>query len=440
MSDGPARAAPSRAACGRRRRCPTASCRRRGPSTTPTPSAIDSPFAHAPAVAVKATPPPGVRHARCGDRDELVVEWDAPENDGGEPVLECREVEWRSNVPAKAASAALEVQTLLASSADGADVGVVPPLLGRRLQVPGRSPWTCFHHDHLCQVRPTALEVERALSSLDDERRDRRAALRGGQLRELPHHLRHGHGRGRQRPRGQDRARLRRRRGRRAPRCSPSSATARRPRRAAHGPLPGRQLHGQPLDGRVPGRRAGRAVPLRDPAPLPALGRRGRFGVRVAAGNAAGYGNLSAPVYLKPYATADAPEEGASVGVPGAADQLRVQWRLPLWPADRQSEVTAFVVEYSTCAGLPRTRRPPRRSRARSCGSTRLTCAGGDCDVPGGYQVLYDAPTAADKVLRNDEFDWQMANPNKARSGVWMRHTLAGLEQLQVHVHASPLA
>ena len=48
--------------------------------------------------------------------------------------------------------------------------------------------------------------------------------------------------------------------------------------------------------------------------------------------------------------------------------------------------------------------------------------------MPGGYQVLYDAPTAYDKVLRNDEFDWQMANPNKARSGVWMRHTLAGLE------------
>ena len=63
-----------------------------------------------------------------------------------------------------------------------------------------------------------------------------------------------------------------------------------------------------------------------------------------------------------------------------------------------------------------------------SCASARLTCAGGDCDVPGGYQVLYDAPTAYDKVLRNDEFDWQMANPNKARSGVWMRHTLAGLE------------
>ena len=162
-----------------------------------------------------------------------------------------------------------------------ADVGVVPPLLGRRLQVPLGA-----RRGHVLPPRPPlpgapdgARGRAGARVPLRRGRRDRRAALRGGQLRELPHHLRHGHGRGRQRPRGQDRARLRRGRGLRPGRLV---AARRLPRHVdlgglRRGPLPGRQLHGQPLDGRVPGRRAGRAVPLRDPAPLPALGRRGRL-------------------------------------------------------------------------------------------------------------------------------------------------------------------
>ena len=49
--------------------------------------------------------------------------------------------------------------------------------------------------------------------------------------------------------------------------------------------------------------------------------------------------------------------------------------------------------QYSTSPDFPADATTSTTLARASCASARLTCAGGDCDVPGGYQVLYDAPT-----------------------------------------------
>jgi hypothetical protein len=375
-------------------------------------SVIFSPFAYQPQ-AVKASAPENVRLAR-GDWDEVIVAWDAPVNDGGEPVSSYK-VEWWSNVPGDVG--ALEVQTLRIPRD-------APTSASFHLYSGGgyKYPWalgvdTCFHHDHLCTVRPTALEVETALEFLYDVG-DVSVEQPFDEDNFVNYRITFSTDTG----------------------SSGSSLVGRVGAISVDGAGFG-GVGVQPVICHGTSTSAGCGADLFQDGNFTAnhstavsldvepgapyryaiqhlfqhSGVADGFGVRVAAGNAAGYGVASGAVSLKPYAVADAPEETSVERVPGAADELRVQWQLPLWPHDRQAEVTSFLIEYATAADFSQAANVTL-SRA-SCQSARLTCAGGDCDVPGGYQVLYDAPAAYDKTLRNDEFDWQVANPNKVRRG-----------------------
>ncbi|KAH8073998.1 hypothetical protein JL721_2554 [Aureococcus anophagefferens] len=124
------------------------------------------------------------------------------------------------------------------------------------------------------------------------------------------------------------------------------------------------------------------------------------FGVRVSAGNSAGHGIPSDALYLKPFAPADAPEEVQVERVPDEEAQLKVQWLTPRWPYDRQSLVTAFVVEYSETEDF-----------AESVSTTLSKAA---CASP---RLLFDSAVG--------------------EAGVWMQHTLDDLEP-GTYYYASP--
>ncbi|KAH8049146.1 hypothetical protein JL722_12147 [Aureococcus anophagefferens] len=92
-----------------------------------------------------------------------------------------------------------------------------------------------------------------------------------------------------------------------------------------------------------------------------------------------------------PFAPADAPEEVQVERVPDEEAQLKVQWLTPRWPYDRQSLVTAFVVEYSETEDF-----------AESVSTTLSKAA---CASP---RLLFDSAVG--------------------EAGVWMQHTLDDLE------------
>lgn len=77
------------------------------------------------------------------------------------------------------------------------------------------------------------------------------------------------------------------------------------------------------------------------------------FGVRVSASNSAGFGKPSPPLHLKPWGTPEAPARIEVERVPANENSLKVYWLIMRWPYDRQSLVTHFIIEYSLSERFP---------------------------------------------------------------------------------------
>ncbi|KAH8055104.1 hypothetical protein JL722_8529 [Aureococcus anophagefferens] len=275
---------------------------------------ISSPFVYAPE-AVKASTPLDVELSR-NEWDEIVVTWDAPANDGGEPIADYK-VEWWSAVDGD--YGVPEVQTLRVPK--GSDRGTF------YLYSPGgfRYPWA-LPYDVAAQDLEEALEF---CYDVGDVSVKQPYATDDGYVQyEISFDTNVGN-------------------------FGPISVDA-----------------------------AGFV-----PEVCHSKYRLGRGCLNVTNGTAAILGS-STDAPLRPRTR---PEEVQVERVPDEEAQLKVQWLTPRWPYDRQSLVTAFVVEYSETEDF-----------AESVSTTLSKAA---CASP---RLLFDSAVG--------------------EAGVWMQHTLDDLE------------
>ena len=324
---------------------------------------ISSPFVYAPE-AVKASTPLDVELSR-NEWDEIVVTWDAPANDGGEPIADYK-VEWWSAVDGD--YGAPEVQTLRVPK--GSDRGTF------YLYSPGgfRYPWA-LPYDVAAQDLEEALEF---CYDVGDVSVKQPYATDDGYVQ---YEISFDTNVGNFGPISVDAAGF-------VPEvCHSKYRLGRGCLNVTNGTA---AILGSSTDASLdvePGARYAYTIDTL----WQKSGTLDGFGVRVSAGNSAGHGIPSDALYLKPFAPADAPEEVQVERVPDEEAQLKVQWLTPRWPYDRQSLVTAFVVEYSETEDF-----------AESVSTTLSKAA---CASP---RLLFDSAVG--------------------EAGVWMQHTLDDLE------------